>query len=66
MKMDHYYRYDEIVEALQGFVREYPIYKLVKKYSDYIRFPIRMLMPQPRKRKDTRDGVSSESRRASP
>ncbi|MBR6376783.1 MAG: molecular chaperone HtpG [Oscillospiraceae bacterium] len=30
------------------FVREYPIYKLVKKYSDYIRFPIRMLMPQPK------------------
>ena len=24
MKMDHYYRYDEIVEALQGFVRAYP------------------------------------------
>ena len=30
------------------YMREYPIYKLVKKYSDYIRFPIRMLMPQPR------------------
>ncbi len=30
------------------FVREYPIYKLVKKYSDYVRFPIRMLMPQPK------------------
>ncbi len=26
---------------------EYPLYKLVKKYSDYIRFPIRMLMPHP-------------------
>ena len=30
------------------YMREYPIYKLVKKYSDYIRFPIKMLMPQPR------------------
>ena len=30
------------------YLREYPIYKLVKKYSDYVRFPIRMLMPQPR------------------
>ena len=29
------------------YLREYPIYKLVKKYSDYIRWPIRMLMPQP-------------------
>ena len=30
------------------YMREYPIYKLVKKYSDYIHFPIKMLMPQPR------------------
>lgn len=29
------------------YLREYPIYKLVKKYSDYIRFPIKMLMPHP-------------------
>ncbi|NLY87683.1 MAG: molecular chaperone HtpG [Clostridiales bacterium] len=29
------------------YMREYPIYKLVKKYSDYIRYPIKMLMPQP-------------------
>jgi len=29
------------------YLREYPIYKLVKKYSDYVRFPIKMLMPQP-------------------
>ena len=27
------------------YLREYPLYKLVKKYSDYIRFPIRMQMP---------------------
>ena len=30
------------------YMREYPIYKLVKKYSDYIRFPIKMLMPYPK------------------
>ena len=29
------------------FLREYPLYKLVKKYSDYIRWPIRLLMPIP-------------------
>ena len=29
------------------YMREYPLYKLVKKYSDYIRFPIKMLMPHP-------------------
>jgi len=29
------------------YLREYPIYKLVRKYSDYIRFPIKMLMPHP-------------------
>ncbi len=29
------------------YLREYPIYKLVKKYSDYIRWPIRLLMPIP-------------------
>ena len=27
------------------YLREYPLYKLVKKYSDYIRFPIKMMMP---------------------
>ena len=32
------------------YLREYPLYKLVKKYSDYIRFPIRMLMPHPVKK----------------
>jgi len=29
------------------YLREYPIYKLIKKYSDYIRWPIRMYMPHP-------------------
>ena len=35
------------------YLREYPLYKLVKKYSDYIRFPIRMLMPHPVKKEDS-------------
>ena len=30
------------------YIREYPVYKLVRKYSDYIRFPIKMLMPYPK------------------
>ena len=29
------------------YLREYPLQKLVKKYSDYIRFPIRMELPHP-------------------
>ncbi len=35
-------------DEFDRYLREYTIYKLVKKYSDYIRFPIRMLMPQPK------------------
>ena len=38
----------ETEDEFSKYMREYPIYKLVKKYSDYIRFPIKMLMPQPR------------------
>ena len=38
----------EEADEFSQYMREYPIYKLVKKYSDYIRFPIKMLMPQPR------------------
>ena len=30
------------------YIREYPLYKLVKKYSDYIRFPIKLMMPHPK------------------
>lgn len=37
------------------YLREYPLWKLVKKYSDYIRFPIRMLMPHPQKKEDSSD-----------
>jgi len=37
----------EAEDEFSQYMREYPIYKLVKKYSDYIRFPIKMLMPHP-------------------
>ena len=37
----------ETEDEYSQYMREYPIYKLVKKYSDYIRFPIKMLMPHP-------------------
>ena len=37
------------------YLREYTIYKLVKKYSDYIRFPIRMLMPHPQRKEGSTD-----------
>ena len=39
---------EEEKDEYSQYLREYPIYKLVKKYSDYIRFPIKMLMPQPK------------------
>ena len=34
-------------DEFSQYLREYTIYRLVKKYSDYIRFPIKMLMPHP-------------------
>lgn len=37
-------------DEFSQYLREYPIWKLVKKYSDYIRFPIRMLMPHPQRK----------------
>ncbi len=40
-------REDGDKDEYSQYMREYPIYKLVKKYSDYIRFPIKMLMPHP-------------------
>ena len=39
---------EEEKDEYSQYLREYPLYKLVKKYSDYIRFPIRMLMPHPK------------------
>ena len=38
---------DESEEVYSCYLREYPLYKLVRKYSDYIRYPIKMLMPHP-------------------
>ncbi len=37
----------EEADEFSKYIREYTIYKLIKKYSDYIRFPIKMLMPHP-------------------
>ncbi len=42
---------EEEKDEYSQYLREYPLYKLVKKYSDYIRFPIRMLMPHPKLKK---------------
>ena len=38
----------EEADEYSQYTREYTIYGLVKKYSDYVRFPIRMLMPHSR------------------
>ena len=35
------------------YLQEYTLYDLVKKYSDYIRFPIRMQMPHSKKKEGT-------------
>ncbi|MCQ2508099.1 MAG: molecular chaperone HtpG [Dorea sp.] len=38
---------EEGADEFNQFLREYPIYKLIKKYSDYIRYPIKVYMPHP-------------------
>ena len=48
----------EEADEFSQYVREYPIYKLVKKYSDYVRYPIRMLMPHPYLKEGT--GIKKE------
>ena len=40
-------------DEFSRYVREYPVYKLVKKYSDYVRFPIKMLYPHPKEMEDS-------------
>ena len=40
-------------DEFSRYLREYTIRELVKKYSDYIRFPIRMLMPRSVKKEGT-------------
>ena len=40
-------------DEFSKYVREYPVYKLVRKYSDYVRFPIRMLLPRPHELPDS-------------
>jgi len=39
------------------YLREYPVYRLVKKYSDYVRFPIKLLMPHP----ELKEGSTEEN-----
>ena len=48
---------EEEKDEYSQYLREYPLYKLVKKYSDYIRFPIRMLMPHP----ELKEGSTQEN-----
>ena len=48
---------EEEKDEYSQYLREYPLYKLVKKYSDYIRFPIRMLMPHP----ELKEGSTKEN-----
>ena len=43
----------EEADEYSRYVREYPIYKLVKKYSDFVRFPIKMYLPHPVPAKDS-------------
>ena len=48
---------EEEKDEYSQYLREYPLYKLVKKYSDYISFPIRMLMPHP----ELKEGSTEEN-----
>ena len=48
---------EEEKDEYSQYLREYSLYKLVKKYSDYIRFPIRMLMPHP----ELKEGSTEEN-----
>jgi len=44
---------EEEPEEFSRYLREYTLRSLVKKYSDYIRFPIRMQMPHSKKKEDS-------------
>ena len=45
-------REDDGNDTYDRYLREYPLYKLVRKYSDYIRWPILLYMPVPIPDKD--------------
>ncbi|MCR5154412.1 MAG: molecular chaperone HtpG [Lachnospiraceae bacterium] len=47
----------EEADEFSKYIREYTIYKLVKKYSDYVRYPIKMLMPHP----ELKEGSTKEN-----
>ncbi len=38
---------EEGADEFNQYMREYTLYKLIKKYSDYIRYPIKVYMPHP-------------------
>ena len=44
-------------DEFSQYLREYPVYRLVKKYSDYVRFPIKLLMPHP----ELKEGSTEEN-----
>ena len=46
---------EEDKDEYSQYLREYTLRTLVKKYSDYIRFPIRMLMPHSRRKEGSPD-----------
>ncbi len=50
-----YIKEDEGEEKYSDFLEEYRIRSLVKKYSDYIRYPIKMAVTKSRKKEDSED-----------
>lgn len=51
---------DSEEEKYSEFLEQYRIQGLIKKYSDYIRFPIRMEMQKSRQKADTPEGAEPE------
>lgn len=47
-------------ENYSSFLEEYTIRNLIKKYSDYIRYPIRMMVEKSRPVRDTEEGKAPE------
>ncbi len=47
----------DVADEYSQYIREYPLTKLIKKYSDYIRFPIKLLMPHP----ELKEGSTEEN-----
>ena len=49
---------EEEPDEFSKYLREYTLYKLVKQYSDYISFPIKLMMPHPEIKEGT--GITKE------